>query len=65
MKFGLFFSSQPCIICFQRVTLPTVEDRFENLKVEAECYVGGRALPTLSNAATNAVDVNLIAFSSL
>lgn len=38
------------------ITLPTVEVRFENLKVEAECYVGGRALPTLWNAARNAVD---------
>ncbi|KAH9288445.1 hypothetical protein KI387_032562 [Taxus chinensis] len=38
------------------LTLPTVEVRFENLEVEAVCYVGGRALPTLWNAARNVID---------
>ena len=37
------------------ITSPSVEVRFENLKVEAECYVGGRAVPTLWNAARNAM----------
>ncbi|KAG6550030.1 hypothetical protein Mapa_008543 [Marchantia paleacea] len=38
------------------IPLPTVEVRFEHLNVEAKCYVGGRALPTLFNAALNAVE---------
>eukprot|EP01018_Ginkgo_biloba_P031439 Gb_04571 [translate_table: standard] len=38
------------------ITLPTVEVRFENLKVEAECFIGGRALPTLWNTARNVVE---------
>ncbi|KAJ7956622.1 Pleiotropic drug resistance ABC transporter [Quillaja saponaria] len=45
-----------------RVSLeqPTIEVRFENLKVEGEAYVGSRALPTIPNyflnVAENAVD---------
>ncbi|KAK4410534.1 ABC transporter G family member 36, partial [Sesamum angolense] len=35
------------------ITLPTVEVRFEHLTVEADCFVGDRALPTLPNAARN------------
>ncbi|GMN37140.1 hypothetical protein TIFTF001_006570 [Ficus carica] len=35
------------------VKLPTVEVRYEHLTIEAECYVGSRALPTLPNAALN------------
>ncbi|KAL5757768.1 hypothetical protein ACOSP7_020379 [Xanthoceras sorbifolium] len=35
------------------IQLPTVEVRFEQLKVEAYCYVGTRALPTLINTAKN------------
>nr|ASM90224.1 ABC-2 type transporter [Sesuvium portulacastrum] len=35
------------------IRLPTVEVRFEHLTVEADCYVGTRALPTLPNAARN------------
>ncbi|XP_057859925.2 ABC transporter G family member 42 isoform X2 [Cryptomeria japonica] len=35
------------------IKLPKVEVRFENLTVDAECYVGGRALPTLWNSARN------------
>jgi hypothetical protein len=31
--------------------------RYENVCVEAECYVGDRALPTLVNAARNALEV--------
>lgn len=44
------------------ITLPTVEVRFENLKVEAECYVRGRSLPTLWNATRNAVEGSLELF---
>ncbi|KAG0499331.1 hypothetical protein HPP92_004022 [Vanilla planifolia] len=38
------------------IQLPTVEVRFEKLTVEARCHVGSQALPTLANAARNAVD---------
>ncbi|XP_043709750.1 ABC transporter G family member 42-like [Telopea speciosissima] len=38
------------------IQLPTVEVRFENLTVEADCYIGNRALPTLPNAARNLVE---------
>lgn len=37
----------------------TVEVRFENLRVEADCHVGERALPTLSNAALNIAETAL------
>ncbi|KAI5058624.1 hypothetical protein GOP47_0026794 [Adiantum capillus-veneris] len=36
--------------------LPTVEVRFQNLSVDANCYVGDRALPTLWNATRNACE---------
>jgi hypothetical protein len=29
--------------------MPTVEVRFRNVNVQAECHVGTRALPTLAN----------------
>lgn len=35
------------------IQLPTVEVRFEHLTIEADCYVGTRALPSLPNAARN------------
>ncbi|MCL7042273.1 hypothetical protein MKW94_029773, partial [Papaver nudicaule] len=35
------------------IKLPTVEVRYEHLKIEADCHVGSRALPTLINTATN------------
>ncbi|XP_057834764.2 ABC transporter G family member 36 [Cryptomeria japonica] len=38
------------------IKLPTVEVRFENLTVDAECHVGGRALPSLWNSARNSVE---------
>ncbi|KAM0938294.1 putative ABC transporter, AAA+ ATPase domain, ABC-2 type transporter, ABC-transporter [Dioscorea sansibarensis] len=31
------------------IELPTVEVRFEHVRVEAECYIGNRATPTLLN----------------
>ncbi len=47
------------LVSFTRVgiQLPTIEVRYENVCVEAECYVGDRALPTLVNAARNALEV--------
>ncbi|KAC9560170.1 hypothetical protein E3N88_45634 [Mikania micrantha] len=35
------------------ISLPTVEVRFQNLTIEADCYIGDRALPTLPNVARN------------
>lgn len=35
------------------IRLPTVEVRFQNLTVEADSYIGSRALPTLPNVALN------------
>lgn len=35
------------------ISLPTVEVRFEHLTIEADCYVGDRALPSLPNMARN------------
>ncbi|KAI3766553.1 hypothetical protein L2E82_16617 [Cichorium intybus] len=38
------------------ISLPTVEVRFQNLCIEADCHVGDRALPTLINSARNIVE---------
>ncbi|KAK8989797.1 hypothetical protein V6N11_064213 [Hibiscus sabdariffa] len=38
------------------IQLPTVEVRFQNLTIEADCYVGSRALPTLPNTTMNLVE---------
>ncbi|KAF3943051.1 hypothetical protein CMV_030353, partial [Castanea mollissima] len=35
------------------IRLPTVEVRFNHLQIEADCYIGTRALPTLLNTARN------------
>lgn len=45
--------------CRVGINLPTVEVRFENLTVEADCFVGDRALPTLLNAARNIAETAL------
>lgn len=39
--------------------LPTIEVRFEHLNVDAEAYVGGRALPTISNFVVNILEGSL------
>lgn len=41
------------------IRLPTVEVRFEHLTIEADCYIGTRALPTLPNAALNIAETGL------
>jgi hypothetical protein len=51
-----------CVICWVLlcrvgIELPTVEVRYENLEIDADCFVGGRALPTLSNAFLNIMGV--------
>ncbi|XP_013454713.2 pleiotropic drug resistance protein 1 [Medicago truncatula] len=38
------------------IEIPTIEVRYEHLIVDAEAYVGGRALPTLLNSVMNAVE---------
>lgn len=40
------------------ISLPTIEVRFEHLNVEAEAYVGSRALPTFFNFCANIVEVS-------
>lgn len=37
--------------------IPTIEVRYQNLKIDAEAFVGGRALPSFINAITNVVEV--------
>ncbi|KAL8534024.1 hypothetical protein ACS0TY_010152 [Phlomoides rotata] len=44
------------------IKIPTVEIRFKNLSVEADCFIGDRALPTLPNAARNIAEVALSCF---
>lgn len=39
------------------IELPTIEVRFENLTVEANCHVGSRGLPTLWNVFLNILEV--------
>ncbi|KAL5538716.1 hypothetical protein UlMin_043768 [Ulmus minor] len=38
------------------LNIPTIEVRFEHLKVEAEAYVGSRALPTIFNFSINILE---------
>jgi len=47
-----------CCIFSSRVgiQLPTVEVRFEHVTVQAKCYIGTRALPTLVNSTMNIID---------
>lgn len=42
------------------IDIPTIEVRFEHLNVEAEAYVGSRALPTMLNFTYNILEVALI-----
>jgi len=39
--------------------IPTIEVRYQNLKVDAEAFVGSRALPSFINAVTNVVEVRI------
>ncbi|KAH8952001.1 hypothetical protein BDL97_09G061300 [Sphagnum fallax] len=41
------------------IHLPTLEVRYENLTIDANCFVGDRALPTLKNATLNFVEAIL------
>ncbi len=42
------------------INLSKVEVRFENLAVEADVHVGGRALPSVLNSVRNIVEVSTI-----
>ncbi|XP_058107894.1 pleiotropic drug resistance protein 1-like [Magnolia sinica] len=44
------------------ITLPEVEVRFEHLSINAEVYVGGRAMPTLLNSTMNTLESVLSCF---
>ncbi|XP_050938061.1 ABC transporter G family member 36-like isoform X2 [Cucumis melo] len=44
------------------ITLPTVEVRYENLTVEADCVIGNRALPSLANAIRDLIEWGLSFF---
>jgi hypothetical protein len=59
--FGLFdlLIVSYCCGYSANVEIPTVEVRYENLKVEGEVYVGARALPTLANTIINFLEVSL------
>ncbi|XP_068660074.1 pleiotropic drug resistance protein 2-like isoform X3 [Aristolochia californica] len=48
------------------IDVPKIEVRFEHLSVEADAYVGSRALPTLLNATMNAIEgiLGLVRLSS-
>lgn len=43
--------------CRVGIQLPTIEVRYESLNIDAKCFVGGRALPTLKNATLNFFEV--------
>ncbi|XP_077211717.1 pleiotropic drug resistance protein 1-like [Tasmannia lanceolata] len=47
------------------IDIPTIEVRFEHLNIEAEAYVGGRALPTLYNASINMMEAFFNCFGIL
>lgn len=49
------------IFTFYRVgiDLPTIEVRYEHLKIEADAYVGSSALPTFINFVTNFIEVKI------
>lgn len=49
---GFFF-----FCCRVGLDIPTIEVRFEHLNVQAEAYVGGRALPTMFNFCINMLEV--------
>lgn len=42
------------------IEIPTVEVRFEHLNVNAEVYVGSRALPTIFNFSVNLLEVTYL-----
>jgi ABC-type multidrug transport system ATPase subunit len=47
------------------IIIPTIEVQYENLSIDADCYVGNRALPTLWNNTQNFVESILSNFHLL
>jgi hypothetical protein len=45
------------MVCRVGIQLPTIEVRYEHLTVDAKCFVGSRALPTLKNVTINILEV--------
>lgn len=43
-------------VCRVGIKLPTVEVRYENLSVEADCQIGNRAIPSLPNVTRNLIE---------
>lgn len=46
--------------CRVGIRMSAVEVRFENLSVDADVHVGGRALPTVLNSLLNVVEVSVL-----
>lgn len=45
------------LFCRVGIAVPTIEVRYENVCIDADCYVGNRALPTLWNNTQNFFEV--------
>lgn len=41
------------------IDLPSIEVRYEHLNIEADAYIGSRALPTFTNFMTNFLEVKI------
>lgn len=41
------------------IDLPAIEVRYEHINIDANAFVGSRALPTFWNFITNKVEVNI------
>ena len=54
---SIVLTRQVDVCCSVGIELPQIEVRYENLSVEADCYIGNRALPSLTNVARNFVEV--------
>lgn len=63
MQLDSYQLAHALLCCFCRdccrvgLDIPTIEVRYEHLNIEAEAFVGSRALPSFINSATNAVEV--------
>lgn len=47
-------------VCDSELESSSQQLRFGNLRVEAEAYVGSRALPTIFNFVSNVLEVNIV-----
>jgi hypothetical protein len=53
-SYNVFVKTKYCRVGLE---LPTIEVRFKDINVEAQVYVGSRALPTLLNFFVNVIEV--------